>query len=124
MKDRIKEIRKEAKLNQTEFGRSVGVTLSAEQKWELGISVPSDSAIMNIVSKYGIREDWLREGTGEMHESPRASDLRASVAENLSGRSAAFRDALVDTLLQLDPDGPEWSAFVAMLDSAIGKMQK
>lgn len=124
MKDRIKAVRKEAKLNQTDFGKSVGVTLSAEQKWELGISIPSDAAILNIVSNYGIREEWLREGTGEMHESPRASDLRASVTENLSRRSAAFRDALVDTLLQLDPDGPEWSALVAMLDTVIGKMQK
>ena len=123
MKDRIKTVRKEARLNQTEFGKSVGVTLSAEQKWELGISVPSDSAIMNIVSKYGIREEWLREGIGEMHEAPREPAIRASVAENLSRRPAAFRDAVVDTLLQLDPEGPEWSAVVSMLDSVLGKMQ-
>lgn len=122
MKDRIKAVRKETKLSQTDFGKSVGVTLSAEQKWELGISVPSDSAIMNIVSKYGIREEWLRYGSGEMHEASREAAIRSCIAENLSRRPAAFRDALVETLTQINPEGPEWTAIMSMLTSVLEKM--
>lgn len=122
MKDRIKAIRKETGLNQTEFGRSVGVSFSAEQKWELGLTVPSDAAIMNIISKYGIREDWLRYGTGDMHESMRESELRKAVIANMGQRPAAFRDALVDTLKQIDPEGPGWTALVEMLKTVLEKM--
>lgn len=123
MKDRIKAVRKETKLSQTDFGRSVGVSLSAEQKWELGISVPSDAAVKLISTTYGIREEWLRDGTGEMREATRESALRACVAENLSSRPAAFRDALVDTLLQLDPEGAEWSAVLSILSAVLEKLQ-
>lgn len=122
MKDRIKAVRKETRLNQTDFGKSVGVSFSAEQKWELGLTVPSDAAIMNIVSKYGIREEWLRNGTGDMHESMRESELRRTVLESMSNRPEAFRDALVDTLMKIDPAGPGWAALVDMLREVLEKM--
>lgn len=122
MKDRIKAVRKETRLNQTDFGKSVGVSFSAEQKWELGLTVPSDAAIMNIVSKYGIREEWLRNGTGDMHESMRESELRRTVLESMSNRPEAFRDALVDTLMKIDPAGPGWTALVDMLREVLEKM--
>lgn len=122
MKDRIKAVRKETRLNQTDFGKSVGVSFSAEQKWELGLTVPSDAAIMNIVSKYGIREEWLRYGTGDMHESMRESELRRTVLDSMGNRPEAFRDALVETLMKIDPAGPGWTALVDMLRTVLEKM--
>lgn len=67
MKDRIKEIRKERKLNQTQFGTSLGVTQSAVTGWESGVRVPTGSAISAICRVYDINEKWLLTGEGEKH---------------------------------------------------------
>jgi transcriptional regulator with XRE-family HTH domain len=121
LKDRIKAVRKEAKLNQTEFGKSVGVTLSAEQKWELGISVPSDAAIMNICQKYNVDENWLRTGEG----LPRSArdELQREVDARLPDRSDSFRSALVSTLMKFDPDGKEWEILEKIFNQVSAEME-
>ena len=121
MKDRIKAVRKEAKLNQTDFGKSVGVTLSAEQKWELGISVPSDAAIMNICQKYNVDEAWLRTGNGR----PRSArdELQREVDARLPERSDSFRSALVSTLMKFDPDGKEWEILEKIFNQVSAEME-
>ena len=45
MKDRIKAIRKERKLNQTEFGDRIGATQAMVTSYETGRVVPSDSIL-------------------------------------------------------------------------------
>ncbi len=121
MKDRIKAVRKEAKMNQTDFGKSVGVTLSAEQKWELGISVPSDAAIMNICQKYNVDEEWLRTGDG----SPRSArdELQREVDARLPDRSDSFRSALVSTLMKFDPDSKEWEILEKIFNQVSAEME-
>lgn len=121
MKDRIKAVRKEAKMNQTDFGKSVGVTLSAEQKWELGISVPSDAAIMNICQKYNVDEEWLRTGDG----SPRSArdELQREVDARLPDRSDSFRSALVSTLMKFDPDSKEWEILENIFTQVSAEME-
>lgn len=110
MKDRIKALRKSVNLNQTDFGKAVGVTLSAEQKWELGISTPSDAAIMNIVSKFGVREEWLRTGEGPMKsDTGVAAEMSALVEQLFRDRPETFKARLISALLRFDPDGPQWS---------------
>ena len=60
MKDRIKELRKHEKLNQTEFGALLGVSLSAVQKWESGENTPAESVIKLMCQKTGVDEVWHR----------------------------------------------------------------
>lgn len=125
MKERIRELRKSLGLSQTRFGESLGVSLSAEQKWEMGISVPSDAVIMLIVQRYGVSETWLRTGQGEMHEARgRAEEMAELVKRLMADRPDIFRSALVTTLLRLDPGGPEWAALENIYNGIVAEQKK
>lgn len=64
MNERIKLIRKKAKLNQEEFGSRLEITKSSVSRIEAGINNPSDQTIKLICSEFDINEDWLRTGNG------------------------------------------------------------
>ena len=64
--NRIKTLRKQLGLNQTEFGERIGFKQAAIGLWENGQRTVSDSAILLICEKYNVREVWLRSGSGEM----------------------------------------------------------
>ena len=109
MKERIKAVRASANLNQSAFGEAIGVTLSAVQKWELGIAEPRPAILKNIASRFGIREEWLRTGEGEMlAAASRASEMQAQVERLFSDDSAEFQQALISSLLAFDPRGTQW----------------
>lgn len=110
MKDRIRILRKSLALTQAEFGNKVGVSTSAEQKWELGVAVPSEAVIKSICREFAVNEAWLRTGEGEMRIAPtREAEMAALVRRLMADRPESFRSALITTLLRFDPDGPEWS---------------
>ena len=67
MNERIYRIRKAAGLTQEEFGARIG-GLSRNYVWmmEKGERIPSDRTISDICREFGINEQWLRGGEGEM----------------------------------------------------------
>ena len=66
MKERIKTIRKNLGLTQSEFGAKVGVKGNTITGYETGIRSPSDAVIFSICREFNVNEDWLRSGIGEM----------------------------------------------------------
>ena len=66
MKDRIREIRKHNHLTQVEFGKQIGVAGNTVTNYENGMREPSNAIICSICRVFGINEDWLRTGEGEM----------------------------------------------------------
>lgn len=125
MKDRIKEVRKKSGLSQTKFGERLGVSLSAVQQWELGMTVPRDSAIKLMSQQFGVNETWLRTGAGSRTlEKSRAAELAELVQSLMADQPESFRSALVTTLLRFDPDGPEWEALERIYDSVAAEYQK
>ena len=125
MKDRIKAVRKAAGLNQTEFGKRVGVSLSAVQKWESGENVLSDAVVLLVCREYGVSETWLRTGAGEMRGArTREEELTELVAGLMADRPESFRSALLTVLLRIRPDGPEWAALVAVYNSVRAETEK
>lgn len=108
MQNRIKELRKSLGLNQTDFGKNLGVTTSAISGYELGTITPSDAIIKSICREYGVNETWLRTGAGDMRRSrSREAELGELIRSRLIDRPESFQSALVTTLLRFDPDGPE-----------------
>ena len=67
LKDRIKEVRKSVKLNQSDFGAKIGVKGNTVGNYELGLRSPSDAIIFSICREFGVSEVWLRTGEGEMY---------------------------------------------------------
>lgn len=64
MKDRIKKIRKDLNMNQTEFGEAIGTSLAAYSKYETGKVIPDKTTRMLICSKFNVSETWLETGEG------------------------------------------------------------
>ena len=62
MKDiakRIKEVRVENKMNQSEFGKSLFVSQDTISLWETGKSLPNTEALILICKKYDISADYI-----------------------------------------------------------------
>lgn len=91
MNERIAMVRKAAGLTQEDFGARIG-GLSRNYIWmvEKGDRVPSDRTILDICREFGVNEDWLRAGVGEMFR-PRS-------------RNEELFDFL-NTALEEDPNG-------------------
>mgnify|MGYP002621376274 FL=1 len=69
MDERLKLLRKKLHLgSQQDFAKALGVSVSNIASYESGRRNPSDSFIKLVCSKYDVREEWLRDGTGSMFE--------------------------------------------------------
>lgn len=66
MNERIKQLRKSLKMNQTDFGNKVGIKQTTVAGYENGIRTPTDAVILSICREFDINEEWLRTGKGEM----------------------------------------------------------
>jgi len=68
MNERLKQVRKsiEGGLNQSEFGKRLGVTAAAISKIESGERALTEQMIISTCREFGINETWLRTGHGEM----------------------------------------------------------
>lgn len=66
MNERIKKLRQELGLSQDEFGRRLGVTRGAITNIELNKVDPKPLFVDLICREFGVSEEWLRTGTGEM----------------------------------------------------------
>jgi len=77
IKERIKFVREKKGLNQSAFGRKLGASQTAVSFWEKTGSIASRS-IKLICATFGVREEWLLTGEGEIFIEPEpipASDL-------------------------------------------------
>lgn len=90
MKDRIRMIRKNAKMNQTEFGAMIGATQKMITTYETGVVVPDKSIRLLICQKFNVSETWLETGEGQpyvqtelvpelMHALQKYPELRATL---------------------------------------------
>ncbi len=57
--DRIKGLREEKGLTQSQLAKSLGLTRSCVNAWEMGISVPSTQGIVELASIFDVSTDYL-----------------------------------------------------------------
>lgn len=65
--ERIRALRKELGMNQTEFAERIALSQSHLTSVELGKKSVTDRTIKLICVEFGISEDWLRTGSGSMY---------------------------------------------------------
>lgn len=63
---RLKLIRKNSKLSQAEFAKSIGISQPQYCAIETGKSKLTETQIIAIETRYKISLSWLKDGTGEM----------------------------------------------------------
>lgn len=66
MNERVKELRKTLNLTMEKFGEQLGVTRSAISNIENGNRNLTDQMLRAICREFGVNENWLRNGVGEM----------------------------------------------------------
>ena len=103
--ERIRSIRKETGLNQTDFGEKVGLRQSSLGQIESGVRNATDRTIILICEKYGVREDWLRNGIGEMF-----LETDSTIVSQLSSEYGldAFETVILKGFLKLKPEQREF----------------
>lgn len=100
MKDRIREVREHFGLSMEKFGSRIGIGKASISLLESGKNNPSIQTIALICREFGVNEQWLRTGEGEMFEQTRASVLdRLSTEYDLSSEQRSVIEAFLD----LDP---------------------
>ena len=57
--DRIKFLREQKAMTQTDLAKQLGITRSSVNAWELGISVPSTQYIVELAHLFKVSTDYL-----------------------------------------------------------------
>lgn len=110
MNSRIKEIRKNLKLTQDEFGKRLGVTRNAIANIESGRVTPSN-LLLNLLSKeFNISREWLETGCDSSeNESLSVQDIKLTdifaklTLDKSSSKNRKLKN-LIETLSELDEE--------------------
>ena len=97
--ERIKELRKSLNLTLEEFGKKLGVGKTAISKLEKSERNLTDQMALSICREFNVREEWLRDGTGDMFEPAASDDLDALAKEYHLSNSEKI---LIDRYIKLD----------------------
>ena len=57
--DRIKNLREQSGMTQSELAKKLGITRSSVNAWEMGISVPSTQYVVELATIFGISTDYI-----------------------------------------------------------------
>ena len=119
LSDRILSILESKQISRTEFSKGLNVTQAYVSKMINKGAVPSDRLIEDICEKFGVKEEWLRYGTGDMFsELTKDQELAAFTAQLYKEDESSFKRRLVSVLSSLSED--EW-ALLADIAEKIAK---
>lgn len=105
MNTRIKELRKQLGLTQSEFGEKVGLKGNTITNYENNIRTPSDAVIYSICREFGVNEQWLRSGEGDMFlKLSRNDEIAAYVARVMKDESAYYQQKMLLFFSRLSPE--------------------
>ena len=106
MKDRIRQLRKELGMNQTDFGERIGVKQGSIAGYESGARTPLHAVVASICREFNVNEEWLRNGTGKMFVEAKENSIVAKATMLLGEKDPLF-EAFIDTYSKLAPKNRE-----------------
>ena len=117
--ERIKKVRRSVDLTQQKFGERLGIKPNSVSLIESGDRNPSDQVILAICREFNIREEWLRNGGGDMFiQVTRDERIAAWVGKTLSTESDTFQKRFISMLSKLNES--DWE----VLERMVGEMKK
>lgn len=106
MKEQLKKLRKHLDMTQQAFADKIGMKQNTIAQYEMGRTIPSDAIVFSICREFGVNENWLRTGEGEMFEQlTEQQKLMKYTALLLKNKDSAISTAiqtLIVTYEQLD----------------------
>lgn len=104
MNTRIKQIRQEHGLTQSQFAEKIGLSRNYVAMVEIGQREPSDRTISDICRIFDIQEDWLRHGLEPMRAAKsREEEIAELVGSALTG-SSDFKKAVIRMICSRSDD--------------------
>ena len=79
--ERIKTIRKTAKLTQKEFAAMIGVGWGLVASWEQGQKQPGQARLYVIADRFKVNPQWLIDGTGDIYRDDAVNDATQAQLE-------------------------------------------
>lgn len=123
IRERIKQLRKTLKLNQQDFGSTIGLSADAVYNIEKGRAEPKELMLQLICTTYKVNESWLLHGEGEIFYTPTADEeLATFVGEVLGESDDSFKKQLISALSQLTPE--QWDVLADLANNLLDKKQK
>lgn len=115
MSDRISECIQNSGLTKTAFAAKIDVSQPFISQLCAGTTAPSDRTIRDICRAFGIEENWLRTGEGEMLiPINRDQDVADFVGDVLKGEADTFKRRFVAMLARLDES--DWEVLEKMVE--------
>lgn len=115
MKDRIKQIRKDNKMTQVEFGEKIGVKGNTITNYEAGLRNPTDAVILSICREFGINENWLRTGEGDMYKNrTRNQEIQNFANDIMEEADESFKKRFFQALSKLNES--DWVTIEKIVD--------
>ena len=90
MGERIKQVRKQAGMTQTEFAREIGVSTTTICQLETGTYQISRGTKKNLCDRFYVNSVWLESGEGEMYYSS-ADSVIAGLTKVFSKNEALMK---------------------------------
>ena len=113
--ERIKKVRRSVDLTQQKFGERLGIKPNSVSLIESGDRNPSDQVILAICREFNIREEWLRNGGGDMFiQVTRDEQIAAWVGKTLSTESDTFQKRFISMLSKLNES--DWEVLERMVE--------
>lgn len=122
MNERIKELRKTLGLSQEAFADKIGIKGSAVSHLESGRRNITNQNINAICREFGVNEEWLRTGSGDMFEKMSRAEKAAQIVGAALGSGDEFILNTFIALGQLSPN--EWEIIKKFVDKIKGDDEK
>lgn len=116
MKERFKELRKTLNVTQQEFADKLKISRNFVAQIEMGNKVPSDRTLDDVCEKFNVREEWLKDGKGEMfHPLKRNDEISKLLGYVTKTNDDDFKYRLINALAKLDDSG--WDSLEKLIDA-------
>ncbi len=104
MNTRIKELRKRLGLTLDKFGERIGIKKSSLSTIESGKTNASEQTILSICREFGVNEQWLRYGEGEMFPKKTEAEELASLVPKIIKSDNPFVIKTMTEMCKLSPE--------------------
>ena len=121
--ERIRELRKSFGLSGEKFGERIGLKKVAISQIETGRSMPTEQTILSICREFGVSEDWLRNGNGDMFiPMTRDEEIASFIGGVQSDVEDTFKKRFISALAKLSTE--EWKAIEHLMENMISEREK
>ena len=123
MRERMKELRKALKMTQQELADTLHIKRTNIGNYESGVSSPTDSVIALICREFGVSEDWLRNGNGDMFiPMTRDEEIASFIGGVQADVDDIFKKKIISILARLDEK--EWDLLEKIAEDIVNAKEE